>query len=66
MRWCYATLLYMDRSATLKDLREAVTTLADVGRIARRVFGGAHPITIAVETSLRNAEEALAREASSA
>ena len=29
--------------ATLDDLREAVTTLEDTERIARRVLGGAHP-----------------------
>ena len=66
MRWCYATLLYMDRRATPKDLREAVATLEDAGRIARRVLGGSHPITEGIDNSLRNAEEALACEASSA
>ena len=46
-------------AATLDDLREAVTTLEDAGRIARRVFGGAHPITEAIETSLREARAVL-------
>ena len=65
MRWCYATLLYMDRSATLKDLREAVTTLEDVGRIARRVLGGAHPLVGKIERALERSRAALAaREAS--
>ena len=32
--------LYQDPRATLDDLREAVTTLEDTERIARRVFGG--------------------------
>ena len=50
----YATALYMDPCATLDDLREAVATLEDAGRIARRVFGGAHPLTSVIEASLRN------------
>ena len=45
MRWNYAHSLCMDPAATLDDLREAVTTLEDAERIARRVLGGAHPIT---------------------
>ena len=32
-------------SATLDDLREAVATLEDTARTARRVLGGAHPLT---------------------
>ena len=43
MRWVYAQALYHDDSATLDDLREAVTTLEDAEPIARRVLGGAHP-----------------------
>ena len=35
----------MADGATLDDLREAVTTLEDAVLIARRVFGGAHPLT---------------------
>ena len=46
-------------AATLDDLREAVTTLEDAGRIARRVFGGAHPLTTAMEDNLRQARAAL-------
>ena len=45
--------------ATLDDLREAVTTLEDAGRIARRVYGGAHPLTVAVGRNLREARAAL-------
>ena len=41
--------LFSDPSATIDDLREAVTTLEDVGRMARRVFGGAHPLTVGIE-----------------
>ena len=56
--------LYMDASATLEDLREAVTTLEDTERIARRVLGGAHPITTGIEGALRLARATLrAREA---
>ena len=48
-----------DPGATLDDLREAVETLEHTGRIARRVFGGAHPDTAAIEQSLQNARAAL-------
>ena len=59
LRWCHAQTLYNDPAATLTDLREAETTLEDVGRIARRVFGGAHPLTVDTEHELRNAQAAL-------
>ena len=59
MRWNYAMALYKDASATLGDLREAVTTGEDTARIARRVLGGAHPITEGIEGELRNARAAL-------
>ena len=49
----------MDPAATLDDLREAVTTLEDAERIARRVFGGAHPLTTLMEDNLRQARAAL-------
>ena len=51
--------LCRDADATLDDLREAVTTLEDVERTARRVFGGAHPTTTEIEKSLQNARAAL-------
>ena len=43
MRWLYSVALYRDDGATLDDLREAVTTLEETERTARRVLGGAHP-----------------------
>ena len=58
MRMNYAKALYQDAGATLDDFREAVTTLEDAGRIARRVFGGAYPITVGIEESLRDARAA--------
>ena len=58
-RWNYAGAICNDTAATLDDLREAVTTLEDAGRIARRVFGGAHPLTTAMEDNLRQARAAL-------
>jgi hypothetical protein len=58
-RTIYAAALFDDTGATLDDLREAVTTLEDAERIARRVLGGAHPATTAIEQSLRNARAAL-------
>ena len=60
MRWNYAKALYRDAAATFDDLREAVTTLEDVTRIARRVFGGAYPLTVNIEEELRAARAALA------
>ena len=66
MRLGYAMALYKDPDATLDDLREAVTTLEDAGRIARRVLGGAHPVTESIEDHLQDARPALrAREATS-
>ena len=59
MRKIYAMALYKDPAATLDDLREAVTTLEETTRTARRVLGGAHPIVVAIEQSLRNARGAL-------
>ena len=62
----YARTLYQDPSATLADLREAVTTLEESKPIARRVLGGAHPTTTGIEDALQEAREALrAREAPS-
>ena len=51
--------LYKNDGATLDDLREAVETLEDTERIARRVLGGAHPITAGIENQLRYARAAL-------
>ena len=59
MRWIYARALCKADSATLDDIREAITTLEDIERIARRVLGGANPITMRIETALRNARAAL-------
>ena len=57
--WVYAKALYKADGATLDDLREAVTTGEDAERIARRVLGGAHPTTEAIEIALRDARAAL-------
>ena len=64
MRWHSARALYEDDSATLDNLREAVSTLEDSEPIARRVMGGAHPTTAVIGRALQNARAALgAREA---
>ncbi len=60
MRMTYASALYKDDGATLDDLHEAVTTLEDLERIARRVLGGGHPFSAAIECYLKNARAALA------
>jgi len=55
----YARALREDPAATLDDLREAVTTLEDVERVVRRMMGGAHPLTTAIEDDLRHSRAAL-------
>ena len=59
MRMGYAWALCDDPSATLDDFLEAVTTLEVAARIARRVLGGAHPLTVEFEESLRKERAAL-------
>ena len=59
MRWNYAEARYQDPGATLDNLREAVSTLEDAARIARRVLGGAHPTTVGIEDTLQDAQAAL-------
>ena len=59
MRWIYAQSLYWNAGASLDDVREAVTTLEDAERIARRVLGGSHPTTAGIEAALRDARAAL-------
>ena len=65
MRWLYAEALYKDPDATLDDLCDAVETLEDTERRARRVLGGVHPITTGIGEDLQDTRAALrAREAS--
>ena len=59
LRWNYAESLANADSATLGDLREAVTTLAEIERTARRVFGGAHPRTVELERDLQGTRAVL-------
>ena len=59
MRTNYGRALCQCRDATLDDIREAVATLEETERAARRVFGGAHPLTLNIENSLREARAAL-------
>ena len=58
-RSVYAEALYSDDGATLDDLREAVTTNEEIARTARRVFGGAHPITKGIDFELQMSRAAL-------
>ena len=58
MRLIYARVLCKDPTGALDDLREAVTTLEDTERIARRVLGGAHPTTTGIEYDLQKARAA--------
>ena len=59
MRSNYAIGLCKDDGATLDDLREAVTTLEETERTARRVLGGAHPLIKGFEDELQDARAAL-------
>ena len=59
MRMLYAGTIYYDANAALDDLREAVTTLEETERIARRVLGGAHPVLVDNERRLRMSRAAL-------
>ena len=59
MRSNYAKALYADANATLDDLREAVKVLEDVERTARRMLGGAHPTTAAIERYLCASRDSL-------
>jgi len=59
MRLLYGGALHKDPSASLDDLHEAVTTLEETERTARRVLGGAHPLIVDIEGYLRNARAAL-------
>ena len=59
MRTSYAMALYRDADATLDDLREAVTTLEEIERTARRVLGGDHPMVVGIETCLQEARAEL-------
>ena len=71
LRYCNKTCqhdqtLVKDPAATFDDLHEAVTTLEDAGRTARRVLGGAHPLTTEIGQDLQKSRTVLhAREASS-
>ena len=49
----------MADGATLDDLREAVGTLEETERIARRVLGGTHPLLVNIEGHLRCARKTL-------
>ena len=59
VRSVYAEALYRDDGATFDDLREAVATNEEIERTARRVFGGAHPITEGIERELQMSRAAL-------
>ena len=55
----YTEALYKADGASLEDMREAVSTLEELERTARRVLGGAHPTTTGMEGALRESLAAL-------
>ena len=58
-RCCYGEAIYEDPTATLDDLRDAVATLEDTLRSARRVFGNMHPLADGMECYLDESRAAL-------
>ena len=60
MRELYAMTLCLENGGTLDNIREAVATMEDVERIARRVLGGAHPLAVDFVLDLQNARAVLA------
>ncbi len=61
MRWIYAKGLIRNDGATLGHLHEAMNTLEEIEPSARRVFGGANPLTLVIERDLRDARAAICK-----
>ena len=57
----YASAVCADDDVTLDDFREAVATLEDVERTARRIFGDSYPFVLEIESELRFVRSALRR-----
>ena len=62
MRMNYGKALYIADGASLDDLREAVNTLEDTVRVARRIFGGSYPLVTSMQKFSQEAQAALAIE----
>ena len=59
MSWIHAKGLIRNEGATLDHLHEAVKTLEEIEPSARRVFGGADPLTMVIERDLQDTRAAL-------
>ena len=59
MKKVYADALYVNPAATLDDLREAVTSLEETERTARRVLGSAHPHAVRTKRALEESQAKL-------
>ena len=59
MRQVYTRAVYVDPDSTLDDLRESVEMLEEAEPTARRVLGGANPVTTKIVESLQNARATL-------
>jgi hypothetical protein len=55
----YAQTLHTADGATLDDLHEALKTLEETVRTARRVLGGEHPVTTIIVGELEDSRAAL-------
>ena len=60
LRTNYGRVLCQDGGSTLNDIREAVTTLEETQRTARRVLGGSHPLVEKIASYLLAARTILA------
>ena len=61
VRRCVGAAKSFDPKSTLADLRLAETTLRDVCRRTRRVFGTSHPETFMCEDDMRKLKAILAK-----
>ena len=59
MKKVYAQTLHIADGATLDDLHEALKTLEETVRTARRVLGGEHPVTTIIVGELEDSRAAL-------
>lgn len=59
LRRAYAEALYADDASPVRDVREAVTMLEDVDKVARRILGEGNPVRLNMHHSLVKARKKL-------
>mgnify|MGYP006217895773 CR=1 FL=1 len=60
LRRAYAEALYSDGASPVRDVREAVTTLEELDKAARRIYGEDNPFREHIRRSLEEARKKLA------